>query len=96
MIEQPDHSKNEIPVIRSSIPVLGVKLKWGWYVFWLFFRIGQCSAISFKRFRREVSIDVAEHRSIVKNKGALRVLVIFQDRPVFSHIISKVSARAFH
>jgi len=62
-------------------------------VFWLFFKIDLCSATSFQRSRRELSIDVAEHRSIVKNKGALRVLVIFQDRPVFSHIIQKVSAR---
>jgi len=36
-------------------------------VFWLFFDIGLCSAISFKRFRRELFIDVAEHRSKVKN-----------------------------
>jgi len=26
----------------------------------------------------------------------VRILVIFQDRPIISHIISKVSARAFH
>ena len=28
--------------------------------------------------------------------GVVRTLVIFQDRPMFSHIIKKVSARAFH
>jgi len=28
--------------------------------------------------------------------GVVRILVIFQDRPMFSHIIQKVSARAFH
>jgi len=28
--------------------------------------------------------------------GVARILVIFQDRPVFSHIIHKVSVRAFH
>ena len=28
--------------------------------------------------------------------GVIRILVIFQDRPMFSHIIQKVSARAFH
>jgi len=28
--------------------------------------------------------------------GIVRVLVIFQDKPKFSHIIQKVSARAFH
>jgi len=28
--------------------------------------------------------------------GVVRILVIFQERPVFSHIIQKVSARAFN
>ena len=51
-------------------------------MFWLFFKIEQCSAISFKRSRRELSIDVAEHRSILKSKGVVRILVIFQDRPI--------------
>jgi len=37
---------------------------------------------------------VAEHRSILKNKRVVRILVIFEDRPMFSHIIQKVSARA--
>jgi len=47
--------------------------------------------------RRELSIDVAEHRSILKNKGVVRILIIFQDSPtMFSHIIRKVSARASH
>jgi len=31
------------------------------------FKIGLCSAISFKRSRRELSIDVAEHRPMLKN-----------------------------
>jgi len=48
------------------IPVLGVKPKRG-YVFWLFFKAGQCSAFPFKRSRRELSIDVAKHRSTLKN-----------------------------
>jgi len=78
------------------VPVLGVKPKRGWYVFGLFFKINQSSFISFKRSRRELSIDVAEHRSILKNKGEMRNLIIFQDSPMFSHIIQKVSARAFH
>jgi len=39
---------------------------------------------------------VAEHRSILKNEGVVRILVIFQDRPTFSHTIHKVSTRAFH
>ena len=33
-------------------------------IFWLFFKIGLLSAISLKRSRRELSIDVAEHRSL--------------------------------
>ena len=64
-------------------------------VFWLFFKIGLCSAISFKRSQRELSIDVAQHESILKNKGKVRILVVFQDRPMFSHIIQKVSRREF-
>jgi len=28
--------------------------------------------------------------------GVVGILVIFQDRPMFSHIIQRVSARAFH
>ena len=75
---------------------MGVKLKWGNYVFCLIFKVGLCSAISFKKSRRELSIDVAEHRSILKSKGEVRTLVIFQDRPMFSHIIQQVLARAFH
>jgi len=62
-----EHSKNKTPVSGNAIPVLGVKPKRGRYVFWLFFKIGLCSAISFKRSRRELSIDVAEHRSTLKN-----------------------------
>ena len=54
-----EHNKNKTPVLGNAIPVLGVKRKPGWYVFWLFFEIGLCSAISFKRSRRELSIDVA-------------------------------------
>ena len=60
-------SKNETPVLGSSTPVLGVKLKRGWHVVWLFFKKGLCSAISFKRSRRELPIDVDEHGSILKN-----------------------------
>jgi len=33
----------------------------------------ECSAISFKRSRWELSIDVAEQRSISKNKGVVRI-----------------------
>jgi len=65
-------------------------------LFWSFFKIAPCSAISLKRSRRDLSIDVAEHRSTFENKGVMRILVKFQDRPMFSHIIEKISARAFH
>jgi len=65
-------------------------------MFWLFFKIDLFSATSFKRSRRELSIDMAEHRSILKNREVVRILGIFQGRPMFSHIIQKVSARAFH
>jgi len=61
-----------------------------------FFKIDLCSAISFKRSRRELSIDVAENMFILKDKGVERILVIFQDRPMFSNIIKKAPARAFH
>jgi len=44
-----------------------MKPKWGWYELRLFFKIGLRSAISFKRSRRELSIDVAEHQSPLKN-----------------------------
>ena len=65
-------------------------------MFWLLFKIDLCSAISFESSRRELSIDVAEHGCILKNKEVVRILVIFQDRLMFSHINQKVSARAFH
>jgi len=82
--------------LEKAFPVLGMKSKRGWYVVWLNFKIGQCSAMSLERSQRELSIDAAEHKSILKNKGVVRILVIFQGRPMFSHIIEKVSARAFH
>jgi len=49
-----------------------------WYVFRLFFKIGLCSAISFKMSRRELSIDMSEHGSILKNKVVMRILIIFK------------------
>jgi len=61
------YNKNENPVMGNAIPVLGVKLKRGWYLFCIFLEIGLRSAISFKRSRRELSIDMAEHRSWFKN-----------------------------
>jgi len=51
----------------TATPVSCLEPKRGYYVFWLFSKIGLCSATSFKRSRRELSIDVAEHRSMLKN-----------------------------
>jgi len=61
------HSKNKTPVLGSAIPVLGVKPKRGCHVYCTFFKIGLCSATSCKRSRRELSIDVTERSSILKN-----------------------------
>jgi len=55
------------PVLGNAIPVLGVKLKRAYNVFSLFFNIDLCTATSFERFRRELPIDMAERRSILKN-----------------------------
>jgi len=54
-------------IMHSCSCFAGMKPKRGWYVLWLFFKIGLCSAISFKRSRRELSTDVAEHGSMLKN-----------------------------
>jgi len=59
----------------------------------VFFGYLSRSAISFKKSRRELSIDVAEYSFVSKNKGVVRILVVFQDRPTFSHIIQKISRR---
>jgi len=62
------HSKNKPSVLENATPGLGVKSKRGWYVFWLlFFKTGLCSVTSFKRSRRELSINVAKLRSTLKN-----------------------------
>jgi len=44
--------------------------------------------------QRELSIDVGENMSILKNKAVVRFMVNFQDRPMFSLVIQMVSARA--
>ena len=62
-----DSQYSKTLVLGNAIPVLGVKPKRGWYVFWRIFKVDLCSAISFERSRRELSIDVAEHRSMLKN-----------------------------
>ena len=48
-----------------------LNIRWkirGFCVFWLFFKIGLRSAISFERSRRELSIDVAEQRPMLKKR----------------------------
>jgi len=49
----------------GEITCFGCETKTG-VVLWLFFKIGLCSVISFKRSRRELSIDKAEHSSMLK------------------------------
>jgi len=44
------------PRLENVILVSGVKPKLGWCVFWLFFKIGLCSAVSFQRSRRWLNI----------------------------------------
>ena len=56
------------------MPVLGVKLKQGWYVFWLVFKMGLRSALPLKRSRRALSNDVAEHRSMLKDQQVTHYL----------------------
>jgi len=38
---------------------------------------------------------VAEHRSILKNNQNMHYSLIFQDRPMFSHINGNLSPRTF-
>jgi len=61
------HSKIKTPVLGNAIPVLGVKLKRGQYVFWSFFKVDLFSHINGISSRRDILNDVAEHRCILKN-----------------------------
>ena len=45
--------------------------------------------------RRDLSNDMAEHSSILKNSQNAHFSLIFQDKPMFSHINGKLSPRAF-
>jgi len=91
-----DHCIDKTPFWGMLYGFWGWNQIGGWYVLSLFFKVGLCSAISFNRSRRELSIDVAEHRSTFKSKRVVRISVIFQDSSLFSHINQKVSARTFH
>jgi len=43
--------------------------------------------------RRDLSNDMAEHKSILKNYQNAHLSIIFQDRPMLSHIDGKLSPR---
>jgi len=63
---------HHIKGLGESFPLMGlnISLSWKireWCVLWVFVKVDLRSAISFKRSRPELSIDVAEHRSIYKN-----------------------------
>jgi len=45
--------------------------------------------------RRDLVNDMAEHRPILKNNQNTHYSLVFQDRPMFSHIIEKLSPRPF-
>ena len=45
--------------------------------------------------RRDLFNEMSEHRSILKNNQYTHYSLIFQDRPMFSHINGKLSPRAF-
>jgi len=62
------HSKRKhLAVLGSFIPVLGMKLKRGLYVFWSFFKIDLCSATWMGSSHWNLFNDIAERRAILKN-----------------------------
>ena len=61
------HGKNKTPVLGDPIPVLGMKLKRGWSVFWYFLNINLCSATLMESSRRDLLNDMAENMPILKN-----------------------------
>jgi len=46
-----------------------------------------------KSSRRDLLIDMAEHKPILKNNQNKHYFLIFQDTPMFSHINGKLSPR---
>jgi len=61
----------------------------------LFFEMVLCSATTIESSRRDLSNDTAEGRSILKNNQYTHYSLIFQDKPMFSHINGKLSPRPF-
>jgi len=62
------HSKNKTPVLESFVPSFGCETETEAAIFSLFFKIHLRSTTSLKWSQRELFIDVAEHRIIVKKK----------------------------
>jgi len=81
---------------REFSPVLGVKINRGWKVFRLYFKIVIRSATSVESSHRDLLNYMAEHRSILKNNQNTHYSLIFQDRPMLSHVNEKLSPRPFY
>jgi len=62
----------------------------------LLFETKICSATSMECFCRDLLNDMADHGLSLKNNQNTHYSLIFRDEIMFSHIIQKVSARAFH
>jgi len=59
----------------------------------LFSKVDQCSSTSMESSCRDVLKYMAEHRSILTNNRNTPYSLIFQGRPLFSHIIGKLLPR---
>jgi len=67
--------------LRKFVPFFLVKMERVWFLFSLFFSTDLRSAILFARSRRELSIDVAEHRPILKNYTLIRTTSVLFSYP---------------
>jgi len=79
-------------VLESSYLFRCYNIKWGCTYF---FTIDLSSAPSMKISRRDLANCMAEHKSILRNNQNTNYSLIFQDRPMFSHINGKLSPRPF-
>jgi len=61
----------------------------------LFFKIDLCSATSMESSRRDLLKYMAKSRPILKYKQKTYCSLIFQNRPMFSHINGKLLPRPF-
>jgi len=83
-------SELDFNVFRSRL--LNIGLSWNFTKIRttpLFFKIDPCLTTSIKSSRRDLLNDMAEHRSILKYYQNTHYSLIFQDRPMFSHINGK-------